>query len=338
MEQKPINHVAMVIDASPSMDGQQDTVIKVFDNQVKFLARRSKELNMETRITVYMFSSTWGGKPGFEALCYDMDVLRLPSLAGEYRLLEGRTALIDAAIRSQEELAQTAVLYGDHAFLTFVLTDGQENASRKTSADLKKLLQGQGDNWTMAVLVPDFNGKMWCTDMGFPASNVAIWDATSKQGVEEAGEQIQQATDNYLTQRSMGVTTKTGVFDMSTATVNHKTVKKLKEIVTGIEILPVHTAQDITRFITVEHGRTFRQGKYYFPLVKREKVGPQKNVVIRHKISKKVFGGPEVRELLGLPDHEVSIKPGINTEYDVFVQSTSTNRNLIPGHDLLVIE
>jgi hypothetical protein len=337
MKQNPINHVTLVLDASPSMEKQVDTVIAVADNQIKFLAERSKQLEMETRVTVYMFSSPYGGSDGFECLCYDMDVLRLPSLQGEYKLLNGWTALIDATIRSQNELKQTATLYGKHAFLTFILTDGIENRSKHKPADLRKLIEEQGDSETMGILVPDVNAKLSCQDMGFPKANVAIWDATSTAGLEEAGEVIRQATDVYMTNLSRGVTNK-GVFDMSPTVVNHKTVAALKEIVSGIEILPVKAAMDITTFITKQHGRTFRQGKYYFPLVKREKVGPQKNVVVRHKISGKVFGGPEVRTLLGLPDHEVSIKPGINAEYDVFVQSTSTNRNLIPGHDLLVIE
>lgn len=337
MKQNPINHVTLVLDASPSMEKLVDTVIAVADNQIKFLAERSKQLEMETRVTVYMFSSPYGGADGFECLCYDMDVLRLPSLKGEYKLLNGWTALIDATIRSQKELAQTATLYGKHAFLTFILTDGIENRSKQKPADLAKLIGEQGDNWTMGILVPHINAKLSCQDMGFPRDNIAIWDATSTAGLEEAGEVIRQATDTYMTNFSRGVTNK-GVFDMSKAVVNHKTVAALKEITTGIEILPVKAFTDITTFITKDHGRTFRQGKYYFPLIKPEKIGPQKNVVVRHKISKKVFGGPEVRTMLGLPDHEVRVKPGENPEYDLFVQSTSTNRNLIAGYDLLVIE
>jgi len=334
MKQNPINHIALVLDASPSMGHLVDTTIKVADEQIKFLAERSQQLNMETRVTVYTFADP----DMIDCLCYDMDVLRLPSLKGLYATKGRSTALIDAAVKSQRDLSETATLYGDHAFLTFLLTDGEENSSINRGGVLTELLKDQPDNRTMAVLVPDQRSKIRCWDLGFHRSNVAVWDATTKQGMEDAGHTIRAATDAYMTSRSGGVTTKTGIFDMSPAVVNHKTVASLKEIVSGIEILPVKAAMDITTFITKHHGRTFRQGKYYFPLVKREKVGPQKNVVVRHKISGKVFGGPEVRTLLGLPDHEVSIKPGINNEYDVFVQSTSTNRNLIPNFDLLVIE
>ncbi|CAM5271568.1 hypothetical protein SDIAM26S_05691 [Streptomyces diastaticus subsp. diastaticus] len=56
----------------------------------------------------------------------------MPSLKQLYRV-GGMTALLAATLTSQRELAQTAQLYGDHSFLTFVLTDGQENAHQPAS-------------------------------------------------------------------------------------------------------------------------------------------------------------------------------------------------------------
>lgn len=129
------NHIALVIDESSSMAGHAGQLIKVTDAQVAYLARRSQELDQETRVSVYMFSNT------VRCLIYEKDVLRLPSIAGLYRP-HGRTALIDATLKSQEDLRQTATLYGDHAFLTFVLTDGEENESRRKPAELRKWLTG----------------------------------------------------------------------------------------------------------------------------------------------------------------------------------------------------
>jgi hypothetical protein len=40
------------------------------------------------------------------------------------------------SLKSLDDLEQTATLYGDHAFLAFVLTDGQENSSRNAPATL----------------------------------------------------------------------------------------------------------------------------------------------------------------------------------------------------------
>jgi von Willebrand factor type A domain-containing protein len=331
MKQNPINHVAFAIDASGSMQFLTTEVVKAVDQQIADLAELSKQHDQETRVSVYTFADN------VECIIYDQDVLRLASIASYYRP-GGQTAMIDATLKAKEDLSCTATLYGDHAFLLFVFTDGQENASRRPARELQQLNKALPQNWTLACLVPNSAAKLKAMSFGFLPGNVAVWDASSQEGVREAQSTITQATANYMTARASGVKSMTGLFDMSATTVNHKTVSQLKEIVSGIEILPVSAPMDITSFITKQHKRTFRQGKYYFPLIKREKVGPQKNVVVRHKKSGKVYGGPEVRTLLGLPDHEVSIKPGINDLYDVFVQSTSTNRNLIPGHDLLVIE
>lgn len=113
------------------MEPLASAVVKVADNQVAHLANRSKELNQETRATVYTFSDA------AECVYYDKDVLRMPSLKGSYRI-GGNTALIDATIQAIDDLSQTPQLYGDHAFLVYVLTDGEENRSSKKATDLAK--------------------------------------------------------------------------------------------------------------------------------------------------------------------------------------------------------
>jgi hypothetical protein len=306
----------------------------VADDQIKFLAERSQQLDMETRVTVYAFADP----DMIDCLFYDMDVLRLPSLKGLYTTKGRSTALRDAAVKSQLDLDKTATLYGDHAFLTFLLTDGEENSSIACSARaLRDLLAGQPDNRTMAVLVPDQRSKIRCQDLGFHRSNVAVWDATTKQGMEDAGQTIRAATDAYMTSRSGGVTMKTGIFTMDATRVNHKTVAaNLKELTGKITVLPVKGPAVIREFIESK-GLPFTQGSYYFPLVKRERIAEGKNILIRHKISGKVYGGPDARAMVGLPDKEVSVSPQENNEYDIFVQSTSQNRKLIAKHDLLVL-
>jgi hypothetical protein len=93
-----INHVAFVVDRSGSMSDLKSKTIEVFDNQIKFLAKRSTELNQETRVSVYLFGST------VENVIFDMDVLRLPSLKELYKI-EGMTALIDATIQAISDLS-----------------------------------------------------------------------------------------------------------------------------------------------------------------------------------------------------------------------------------------
>src|SRR6185503_116728 len=193
-----INHIALVIDASSSMAHLANEVVRVADAQIAYLAKRSKELDQETRVSVYTFSDY------VECVVYDKDVLRLPSIAEHY-YSSGMTALIDAVIKSQEDLSKTPELYGDHAFLTYVLTDGEENRSRSRPDDLLRRLTSMPDHWTVAVLVPNQTGKHEAKKFGFPADNIAVWDATNISGVTEVGETIRKSTDNFMVSRASGI-------------------------------------------------------------------------------------------------------------------------------------
>lgn len=327
-KQNPINHVAFVLDASDSMKSISAELIKVADSLVADLAELSTQLKQETRVTIYVFSND------VECIVYDMDVLRLPSIADFYETIH-MTALIDATIVSVQELMQTATLHGDHAFLVYVLTDGQENHSKRNAHDLQHMLSTLPKEWTMACMVPNQQAKFTVVKYGFARDNVAVWDASSEAGVREAGRVMRDSTANYMNARASGLKSTTGLFTMDATAVNHKTVSKLKEL-TGFRVEPVKQPAVIKPFIEALN-LPFITGHYYFPLIKRELVSEIKEILIRHKISGKIYGGPEARNVVGLPQTgAVRISPQPNSEYDVFVQSNSNNRNLIPGHDLLI--
>lgn len=328
-----INHIALVVDGSSSMDHLTSDVTKVADAQVAYLAQRSKELDQETRITVYTFAD--------EVACvvYDKDVLRLPSIAKYYQPY-GNTALIDATVLSQNDLSKTAQLYGDHAFLTFVITDGQENASRVHGpGDLTRKLETAPDNWTVAVLVPDARGVHEARRQGFFAGNIVEWDARSAKGVEAAGSVIRQATESFMTGRSKGVRGTRSLFSTGTDALNRNAVKAagLTPLREGTyQLLNVIGVDEIRPFVEA-HGHTYVSGRSYYQLTKREEIQVQKDVAIRNKKSGRVYVGAEARSMLGLPDMTVKVTPDSNPDFQVFVQSTSVNRKLVPGTKLLLL-
>ncbi|MFE5867047.1 vWA domain-containing protein, partial [Streptomyces roseifaciens] len=308
--QNYINHVALVLDASSSMSRLSRKVVEVADQQIAYLARRSQELDQETRVTVYVFANT------VECVIYDKDVLRMPSLKQLYQV-SGMTALLAAALKSQRELAQTAQLYGDHSFLTFVLTDGQENASHRCpdapARDPRELVQAvsemiatQDDNWTLAVLVPDQIGKREAMQYGFPKDNIAIWDATSTQGLEEAGQVIQQATEKFMIGRTQGIRGTRAVFSTGAEAVNKETIKAagLTPVKPSeYQLIPVTREAAIREWVT-ESGYTYRTGCAFYQLSKTEKVQAKKQIAVLEKKTDRVYTGPEARALLGLPDME----------------------------------
>lgn len=341
--QNYINHVALVLDASSSMSHLSRKVVEVADQQIAYLARRSQELDQETRVTVYVFADR------VECVIYDKDVLRMPSLKQLYRA-GGMTALLAATLKSQRELAQTAQLYGDHSFLTFVLTDGQENAShrcpdahgrdpRALVGAVAEMIDRQEDNWTLAVLVPDQMGKREAMQCGFPKDNIAVWDATSTQGLEEAGQVIQQATEQFMVGRSRGIRGSRAVFSTGGQAVNKDTIKAagLTPVdPSAYQLIPVARDAAIRDWVT-ECGHTYRTGGAFYQLSKSEKIQAQKQIAVLEKKTDRVYTGPQARALLGLPDTEIRIKPDHNDEFTIFVQSTSVNRKLVKNTRLLLM-
>lgn len=334
--QNYINHVVLVIDCSASMSGVAHQLIKVVDAEIAYLAERSRELDQETRVTVYVFNQQ------VRCLIYDKDVLRLPSIAKLYRAA-GMTALLDATVISQRDLDETGQLYGDHAFLTYLFTDGQENCSALFAVgDVTRLLAELADNRTVAVLVPDQRGVHEAKKMGFPAANVAIWDATTARGVETAvTTTVRSATESWMTSRASGVRSSRTLFAGGAEQVNARTVRAagLVPLAAGTFETYAVTGPELAIRPYVERwtGRPYRMGSAFYQLSKPETIQASKQIAVRQRSTGLVYVGTHARVLLGLPDASARVRPEGNPEFDVFVQSTSVNRKLVVGTELLVM-
>ncbi len=368
LKQRKINHVAFVIDESGSMQHLSIEVVKVFDAQVRWLAQLSTDMDQETRVSLYTLTGNT-----VTCVLYDQDALRLPSLAGHYRPRAG-TPLIQAVAKAIEDLKKTPELYGDHGFLLFALTDGDENTSvipglgiyadsRAKGEFLNRILTALPDNWTIGCLVPDFRGKHLAEQFGFAKGNIAIWDATSAQGMSDAGEEIKAATSNYFTGRAAGVRGTNTLFaqNVSAAQVassgmtpvssdsfmivpvalastsslayvipNKSKTKKNPDGIKHVEIMP---------FIE-ETGRKYVAGTTFYELVKSEKFDPHKQVVLIHRQTKQVYKGDQCKKLLGLGSTSTRVRPQPvkGGDYDVFIQSTSVNRHLPIGSRVLIFK
>lgn len=332
--QNIINHIVLVLDASSSMESVSDQLVKVADNQIKYLATRSQELDQETRITVYTFATEGYSRSKIDCLIYDKDVLRVPSIATLYQA-NGMTPLIDGTLMALGDLAATPEKYGEHSFLIYVLTDGMENASRGSAADLSRIINGLPDNWTLATFVPNQTGVFEAKKFGFPKENIAVWDATTAAGVAEAGRRIRETTENFMVSRSRGVRGMKNIFAVDNVSIN-EVDSKLQALHYGqFRLYDVDRKQRIDEFIEDMTGRAYELGEGFYELSKTEIIQPQKKVAILGK--KGLYVGADARQLLGLPNEHVKVGPNHNPDYKVFVQSTSNNRNLMPDTKLLVL-
>ena len=332
--QRLINHVALVLDASWSMDGRQSAVVKATDEQIKHLAVRSEELSQETRVSVYRF-----GEQTIECLIFDMDVARLPKTGDLYEVLYENTALLDATMKSQKDLETTSQLYGDHAFLTFILTDGQENRSKKyTKNDLKRHIMNAPVNWSLGFLVPDARGVRDMEALGVLRDSIAIWDTTTAAGLNQATSAIRTATDNFMTSRAKGVRGTRSVFSTGLDAVNKQTVSESLEPLprSAYSIWDVKNKASIRPFVSQVTGNYVR-GNAYYELTKTETIQAEKSIVVVDKNTNKAYTGEHARDLIGLPRGEATrVRPNHNPQYEIYVQSTSVNRALMPNTRVLV--
>lgn len=342
-----INHIAFVLDGSSSMQSHAEAVIKVINGQVAYLARRSQELGQETRVSIYVFAD------GVECLVHDVDVLRLPSIVDLYDPY-GNTALVHATMTALKELEQTSQLHGDHSFLVYVLSDGQENASfdddgyRYLPSAVSVRIHDLPENWTVAGLVPDQLAKREAVGFGFPKDNLSIWDVDSATGMDEVNSVVTAATENYFAGRASGVRGSRSIFSTGPEALNKATVTAAlsplpMDKFSLIPVMPDGVQKGdkirVDKFIREDCGMPFRLGSVYYEWSKKETVQPQKRLAVVQKSTGKVFVGTydEVRELIGLPSLNIREAPKANPDFTVFVQSTASNRNLVPFTKVLVM-
>lgn len=366
--QGQFTHIVLLVDASSSMsfNGLTGPVIQVVDSLIEKWTKQSLQLNDMTRLTVYLFSSQGylDKRQGFECVWYDTDIQRLSTLEDRYEP-DGGTALIDATLRAQRELSLVPTEYGDHTFLFFVLTDGEENRSSHSASELRHMIENLPNNWSMGALVPHVMGRADALKYGFPPGNIQVWDATSARGVEEAGEVIAQATATYMQARTnSGLRSSKSLFvggQVDAAAIKAAKLSPLRTDeyaivpVTPVSGLvqekpdptkkkpaagqpdnrPMVAYMEIEPFISRVHP-PFRVGKAYYELVKTERIAGNKQLAIVDKDGK-VYLGEGVRQMLGLAAETKTVKPDFNPIYKIYVQSTSLNRHLYLHSSVLVL-
>lgn len=86
-----------------------------------------------------------------------------------------------------------------------------------------------------------------------------------------------------------------------------------------------------------EKSLTFKKGRGFYQLTKPEVIQDYKEVIVRRKSDGKIVTGDQVRELLAIPKSSKKFQLDLEAvaDFDVFVQSTSVNRVLLPHTEFL---
>jgi len=336
------NYIAIVRDHSSSMSSIARPAARDYNDNIAALKEASNRENLDTIVSTIKCGDYAAQKTNLvsrEVVNSNINVLQ-PINEGRYETRGGSTPLFDAVGEAIDVLTKVPDINDpDVSFLVMVITDGQENSSKRyTGADISaRIRQLQGtDHWTFAFRVPR-GGARELTGYGIPAGNILEWEQT-EQGFREATYTTRNSIDTYYTQRSAGQTmTKSFYTDLSD--VKPQDLKKAcKDIQNDVEIWKVgDTTELIREFCEKKTKKPFLKGAAFYELVKTEiKVQDNKKIAIRDRVSGAVYTGEAARRTLGLPAYgTVRVHPGNHSQFDVFIQSTSVNRKLTPHTRLM---
>lgn len=133
------------------------------------------------------------------------------------------------------------------------------------------------------------------------------------------------------------------VFSRKTSSVGYSTAPDITELVpvspSRFQVFNVDKKQSIRDFVNDQHVM-FQPGRGFYELTKSVKVQQHKEIILVHKKTKDIYTGAQVRKLLGLLPQvtrggssatERLSSHSVLRDYDIFIQSTSYNRELLPG-------
>lgn len=340
-----VNRIALVVDASGSMAHLTSDVKRMIDEQILNIKTQSANHKQKAYISLYYFNTT--AKPQFvNSYC---DSLQGSGWGNGYSPYDG-TALLDAMNKALDDSMQPSPYKGDltrevvdESHLIITITDGQENASsmhgKSTAANRVKVAQQTG-KYTFAFNVPQGDAHYIQTFFGIPKENVREWETTSKgMGITSTMNSV--GTQGYYSARSVGATMSTNFYQPDLSGLSSGTLqKKLIDRRHDFKSWKVDKEVDITSFVN-SHLRApeqYAMGKAFYTLSKDEDVQEGKQLILRDNSNGNVYNesSQDIRSLINMPTTgTIRVKPGNHSHYTLFVQSTSSNRKLVRGTELL---
>jgi hypothetical protein len=320
--------VSFVLDDSASIKQAriEKDVHQAFNRYLKDFSEESISSGDDISVSLYLFGESINRE------FHNVPARHISQLA-RYNPEQGRTKLFEAtakAIKDAEDLERSEGK--DTAFLIYVITDGANNDPRYTVAQLRadiERVQKKG-NYTLAFMLPPGEKRAFCREFRISEGNVMEWE-TTKKGVAQASDVQSASIKNYMVSRRAGAMS-TDKFYADMSHVSSADVRSaLEDISKRCQVRTLWKDERIDDFCRREFGG-YLKGAGFYQLMKTEKaVQGYKGILIMEKGKSAIYAGDAARQMLGLPDHTVKLVPGDHANFDIFVQSTSMNRNLNNG-------
>ena len=171
---KGLTELVFIVDRSGSMAGLEKDTIGGFNSMLKEQA----ELEGEARVTTVLFDNQY-------RLLHDrIDIRAVAPLTEKDYRVGGSTALLDAIGRTIKKIRavqkQTAEDYRAEKVLFVIITDGEENSSRKYSAaQIKECIEHQKEKygWEFVFFGANMDVVMEASKIGIGAEFAHVWVA-----------------------------------------------------------------------------------------------------------------------------------------------------------------
>ncbi|WP_378956266.1 VWA domain-containing protein [Pelosinus sp. sgz500959] len=194
-------YVKIVLDRSGSMAIAQKETIGAFNEQVQELRKMTKD-GMETYVSLITFNSD------VLSVLENVSVDVVKELTANDYKPDGMTALFDAVHAALDEgLAQQDSQDANTAFLLVIITDGEENQSRKANKkNLAERLQAvqATKRWTVTYLGARKNLHVLATDLNIPKGNVMSFDAGDASGYQGGFMSTSVGLGSFMAARAIG--------------------------------------------------------------------------------------------------------------------------------------
>jgi hypothetical protein len=333
-----VNYVGFVADHSGSMSNVRSQAMNDFNENIDIIQQKNEELDQETFVSVNRCGIKSSGN---DFLYRTVDVSEIKTL-NRYDCV-GNTPLWDSIGDLIDDLkfATRHNINDDVSYLIMVLTDGDENASRKWSAfSLKKEIRDLTNTgrWTFVFRVPYGRAGYIVSALDIPRENVIEWDGRTVESYAKTTLLQNQGLERHFLGRASGQTASASFY--ANLQADDKTIQRtLTDLTDEVWLWPVTREMQIRDFVE-QHVSNYTKGKAFYQLTKSEEVQGYKDLIIQSKVDGKIYGGEDARKLLNIPDTvgTIRVRPGQTGNYDVFIKSTSVNRKLQPNTRLLYLK
>ena len=241
--------VALVVDASSSMCGLEDDVIRMFNSLLKDI--RTNDPTAE--ISFVTFGAT------VDVKLDNVGLSQLRELNRSTYAPYGNTPLFDGVAKAIEVMGNSE----EAAYLLYCITDGEENQSTMSSSAFEKLIKGRQatDRYTIAFSVPMGKKDAFVRLSGVYPGNVQEWE-TSARGLSTMSCSNTASVGSYYATRATGANATRSLFDVNLSGVTTKDFNGLTDVTKDFKVVTVDKDIDIKSFFE-DRGETFRSGAGY---------------------------------------------------------------------------